>query len=141
MKGKREMNWKRLINRETISYGFFGVLTTLENLVLFRLLLKGNVAYQVANFITLIVVKLTAYLCNKNFVFHSRTGSWLELLKEFGRFVITRGFTMVLDYVCLILAVELLHMDPFISKCLITILVVVTNYFLGKNHVFLNKTE
>lgn len=136
-KCKREI-LKKAINRETILYTIFGMLTTIENIVLFKLLLLLKLNYQSANFLTLILVKLTAYVCNKNFVFRSRTESFTELLKEFGRFVVARGLTMLLDYFGLILFVEVFEFDVFISKCFFTVLVIVINYFVGKKHVFRN---
>lgn len=128
----------KVVNREIILYSIFGVLTSVENVALFKLLLIFNINYQSANFITLIIVKLTAYVCNKNFVFKSRTGSIWGLLQEFGRFVVARGLTMLLDYFGLIFFVEVLHFNVFYSKCFFTVLVIVANYFVGKKHVFKN---
>lgn len=127
---------KKLLNREILLYGIFGVLTSIENILLFRILLMCDLEYQLANFFTLIVVKLTAYICNKNFVFCSKTGSWAGLIAEFARFVVARGATMLIDYFGLILMVELLALNVFYSKCFITVLVIVINYFVGKKHVF-----
>ena len=95
----------KIINRETVLYGIFGVLTSLLNIALFKILLILSVEYKIANFFTLIVVKLVAYICNKNFVFQSKTGDWIELAKEFGRFIIARGTTMLIDYFGLIATV------------------------------------
>lgn len=131
---------EKIVSRETILYSLFGLLTSVENVALFKLLLILNWNYQTANFITLIIVKLTAYVCNKNFVFRSRTGSLWGLLQEFGRFVIARGLTMLLDYFGLIFFVEVLGFHVFYSKCFLTMLVIVINYFLGKKHVFKNAT-
>lgn len=126
----------KYINRETISYGFFGILTSILNVLLFQGLLILQVNYKAANLITLIVVKLTAYICNKLFVFQSKTESLFELIKEFIRFVIARGATMLIDYFGLIVMVEVWNCDKFISKCILTIIVIVLNYFIGKKHVF-----
>ena len=128
--------FNRLFNRKTILYTVFGVITSIENIILFKLLLYFMLEYKTANFITLVVVKLTAYVCNKNFVFRSKTGSWIGLAKEFGRFLVGRGATMLLDYFGLIFMVELLSLDVLFSKCLVTVAVIVINYFVGKNHVF-----
>ena len=84
----------------------------------------------------MIVVKLAAYICNKNFVFQSRTGSWIELIKEFGRFVVARGATMLIDYFGLITLVEICSLDKVLSKVFLTVLVIIINYFIGKKHVF-----
>lgn len=127
---------KKIFNQETVLYAIFGVLTSVENVLLFKVLLLVGWEYRIANFVTLVTVKLTAYICNKNLVFKSKTGSWTGLLKEFGRFVVARGATMLVDYFGLILLVEILHMDMLYSKCFLTVLVIVLNYFIGKKHVF-----
>ena len=126
----------KIVNRETISYAFFGVLTSVLNIVLFHILTEKQMDYKYANIITLIVVKLVAYVCNKNFVFQSKTENMFELCKEFVRFVIARGVTMLVDYFGLIAMVEILSMDQMISKCILTVVVIVLNYVLGKRHVF-----
>lgn len=126
----------KIINRETVLYGIFGVLTSLLNIALFKILLMLSVEYKIANFFTLIVVKLAAYICNKNFVFQSKTGNRMELAQEFGRFIIARGATMLIDYIGLIAFVEICGFDKMISKTFLTVLVVVINYFVGKKHVF-----
>ena len=128
----------KIINRETVLYGIFGVFTSLLNIALFQILLMLSVGYRTANFFTLVVVKLVAYICNKNFVFQSRTGNWIELAKEFGRFVIARSTTMLIDYFGLIVLVEICNFDKMISKIFLTILVIIINYFVGKKHVFKN---
>lgn len=64
-----------------------------------------------------------------------------ELIGEFTRFLIARGMTMLIDYLGLILLVEIFRADKFFSKCIVTILVIIINYFVGKKHVFLNTKE
>lgn len=128
--------WNKLVNRETILYGIFGVLTTLENIFLFKLLLLTAMPYTVANLITIIVVKLTAYVCNKNFVFKSKCENFVGLLKEFGRFVIARGATALIDYFGLILLVEIIKLPKMEGKIIVTVLVIIINYIVGKKAVF-----
>lgn len=126
----------KFINRETILYGIFGVMTSVLNVVLFSILLWLNMDYRIANFVTLVVTKLAAYVCNKNFVFKSKTGSWRNLAREFGRFLIARGATMVLDYIGLIMLVELARMNKLYGKIIVTVVVIIINYFVGKGYVF-----
>ncbi len=130
---------EKLINRETLLYGIFGVATTVLNIVLFKVLLLLSVEYKTANLITLVVVKLAAYVCNKKYVFCTKSENFGELLKEFGRFVIARGATAIIDYIGLILLVELLKMGKTPGKVIMTVVVVIVNYFLGKKHVFKKK--
>lgn len=131
--------FKKLVNKETILYSIFGVLTTVLNIGLYEVLIRFSMNYKMANFITLIVTKLVAYMVNKVFVFESKTENYLELIKEFGRFVVARGVTMLIDYFGLIMLVDYLGYNKSICKYITTILVVIINYFLGKKHVFVNK--
>ncbi|SDB53386.1 Putative flippase GtrA (transmembrane translocase of bactoprenol-linked glucose) [Pseudobutyrivibrio sp. YE44] len=135
----KEKILKKLVNRETMLYTIFGVLTSLQNIAMFAILLKLGMAYKVANIITLITVKLTAYLCNKNFVFKSHCANLWELTKEFARFVFWRGATMLLDYFGLIFLVEIVKMPELIGKVIMTVFVIAVNYVTGKRHVFKNK--
>ena len=148
LQGKTDMLWpdikrkkQKLINRETILYGIVGIGTSILNVLLFQGLVKLGVEYKIANIITLIVVKLAAYICNKNIVFRSHADTFVELTKEIGRFIIARGATMLIDYLGLIFLVEYLHIAKFSGKCLVTVLVIVLNYVIGKKHVFKNARE
>lgn len=132
---------KKLINKETKLYTIFGILTSIENVLMFDILVRLGMAYRIANIITLITVKLTAYLCNKNFVFKSHCKNFLELLMEFGRFVFWRGATMLLDYFGLIFLVEIVNMPKLIGKIIMTVFVIAVNYVTGKKHVFKNQPK
>lgn len=136
------MIWKKLksklINLETFLYAVFGVLTSILNVVLFRALLLTGMVYTAANLITLVVVKITAYICNKNFVFRSHCPDLVSLLREIERFIVARGATMLIDYFGLIILVEFFHIPKIPGKIAVTILVIVLNYIIGKKHVFKN---
>ena len=121
--------------RELVRYGFFGLATTLVNLGVYRLLLLVC-DYRISNLIALISSKLFAYYTNKRFVFHSRCGSGRELVKEMFRFVVSRGATGLLDYVGLIVAVEVFGFDRVYSKYVLLVVVIILNYILGKKVVF-----
>lgn len=127
---------KKLFNKEILLYITFGIITTILNILLFYILCKFGLKYFIANLITLIVVKIVAYICNKNFVFKSKCRNIIELIKEFIRFIIFRGLTLLIDYFGLIFLVEVLSFNKMPSKVFITILVVIINYITGKKHVF-----
>jgi len=130
---------KKIFSREFLSYGFFGILTTLLNLFLYHFLVVGGMDYVLANLITLVVVKLTAYVVNKVFVFRSKSPNFIALCKEFFMFVVTRGLTGLIDFFGLILAVELFGFDEIISKYVLQVVVIVLNYVFGKVLVFIKR--
>lgn len=131
---------KEMINRifknEVVLYIFFGVLTTLINIGLFYLLTKVGFLYIIANIIALLTAKTIAYLSSKFFVFKKRCDNRKELLFEIIIFIIFRSLTMFIDFFGLILLVELFSVDKMIGKVILTVVVIIINYFASKKVVF-----
>lgn len=128
----------KLINKETISYLFFGVLTTLVNLVTYKVC-SLFLSYVTSTVIAWIISVLFAYITNKLFVFNSRNFEFKYLCKEFTAFVTARLLSGAFDLGFMVFAVELLHMDDFIAKILTNVVVVIVNYFASKLLIFKNK--
>ncbi len=120
---------------ELIRYGLVGLSTTIINIAVYQGLLFV-LDYKIANIIALVASKTYGYLANKNIVFRSRTDSFTAFLRELMRFIFARGFTAVVDYFGLIMAVELFGFDKVISKYVIQVIVIILNYVLGKFMVF-----
>ena len=129
---------KDLINKhkEFIKYGFWGGVTTLLNLLLYWLLIKIGLDYTISNIITLIVIKTLCYFVNKIFVFKTKCKNKKDLSKEVIKYILSRLFTMALDYFGVILFVEVFRVDKIISKAIVLVLVVLINYFLCKKYVY-----
>lgn len=127
---------KKVFSREFITYGIFGVLTTLVNILLFRLGLELGIVYGIANLIAILGAKIFAYVTNKFFVFRHRCGSLKALLGEILRFVFARGFTGLVDFFGMLLAVELLHADEMLTKYILQVIVILLNYIFSKKLVF-----
>lgn len=128
----------KLINKykEFISYGIWGVVTTLLHILLFWILIKIGIKYYIANIITLITIKALAYIINKVFVFKSKCKNKKELVSEIIKYIISRLFTMIIDYIGLIILVEVFKMDEMIGKIIVLIIVVIINYILSKKYVY-----
>lgn len=118
------------------AYTMVGAITTIMNIGLFEGLCYIGIEYKTSNLITLILVKLAAYVGNKYWVFDSKCNSYLETILEFLRFMFWRLATMLIDFVGLIVLVEVFYVDAFFSKCFVTLLVIVVNYFASKYSVF-----
>ncbi len=130
----------RVVNREAVMYGIVGVGTSVLNVGLFKALTMTGMDYRAANLITLLIIKLTVYVLSKTVVFRTESETFGHLAREFGRYVLVRGGTMIIDYVGLILLVSYTAVDKTIAKIIATVVVVVVNYILGKMVVF-RKTE
>ena len=125
--------------REMIQYIIWGVLSAILNVGLFQILILGSVDYRIANLITIIVVKIFCYVTNKFFVFRTPYEGLKVLLKEMMAFIFARGVTSILDYVGVLVLVELVNCREMFSKCVMAVVVVVVNYLFSKFFVFKKK--
>lgn len=130
---------KKVLTKEVILYIIFGVFTTLVNLVSFFVMnsiFKWN--ENLSNFIAIVLAVLFAYITNKDLVFHSQAKTGKEKLQEFLKFILGRAFTMVIEF----LGGWLLFKTPIpkmISKLIVTVVVVILNFFISKLFAFKTK--
>ena len=122
-----------------IRYILVGITTTLINIGIYHGLLLLGVDYKISNVFAVVLCKIYGYAANKLIVFQSHCRNSRELLAEIGKYVLARGFSGLVDYFGLILAVEVLGLDEVISKYIIQAIVIIMNYVLGKFIVFRRK--
>lgn len=142
------MNFKGLIsklfNRETISYVFFGVLTTLVSIIsyeLVKLLLTGGgeltaLKMNIANVSSWVIAVSFAFVTNKFFVFNSKSVEARVLFKEITSFVGARIVSLVFEMVWMNVTVGLLHINDSIAKIGAQVGIVVMNYVFSKLFIF-----
>ena len=137
---------KKIWNKEVISYLIFGVLTTLVNIIISYLLkafchVEGNIASTIG----IICSILFAYFTNRKWVFHSEAHTVKDKWIEFGKFILGRVFTMVIEIVGVFVLNDVIHsfyemfndnMAYLINKVLITIIVIILNFFISKFFAF-----
>ncbi len=121
---------------EVLRYCLAGLITTVINLGGFQFLNALGLDYKISNAIALISCKVFAYAANKFYVFRSRSDSASEFFRELWRYITSRGLIGLLDYLLLLICVGLFHFDKTLSKYGIQVLVILANYYLGKNIVF-----
>lgn len=128
-------------HRETVSYLFWGGMTTLVNYTTYFLLTQRfDVYYAYANAIAWTVSVLFAYFSNKLFVFRSREWGW-KALRELWQMGAARIFSGLLEMGTLILFVEALHFPDGPVKIVVSVVVVVINYVLSKWIIFKPKQD
>lgn len=125
---------------EVISYLFFGVCTTLVNLVVYWVAVNVfHIHYLVATAIAWAFAVAFAYVTNRIFVFKSKArGTW-EILREIVSFVSCRVFSGVCEIVIMFMGVDLLGINDNVVKIICQVLVVVINYVLSKLIIFKKK--
>lgn len=127
---------KKILSKEVIFYIIFGVLTTIVNLLVFYILTHLHLDENLSNIIAILVAVLFAYFTNRKLVFNSTAITFKENLKEFYKFMLGRAFTMILEIVGFYLLFNILNIQEFISKLLITIIVIILNFFISKFFAF-----
>ena len=128
----------KVLTREVILYAVFGVLTTLVNLGSFYVMNTiWNWNENISNVIAILLAVLVAYITNKDLVFHSKAESAKEKLKEFFKFMLGRAFTMVIEFLGGLLLFQT-AIPIMISKCFVTVIVIILNFFISKFFAFAN---
>ncbi|MCI9296569.1 MAG: GtrA family protein [Lachnospiraceae bacterium] len=127
---------KITISREQRDYIIWGAASAVLNIGGFQLLIFMGADYKTANIITLIANRFFCYITNKIFVFRTKCDGWQQLIKEIVLFILARSVTLLMDYFGVVLLVEVIGIKSFISKAVLMVLVVLTNYLSGKWFVF-----
>lgn len=128
---------KKFLNPETISYLFFGVLTTLVNYVSYFILSSQlKIDYKISTVISWILAVLFAYITNKMWVFKSTSFNSEILFKEITAFLSARIVSGIFEFIWMLFTVEILKMNDLIAKLLANVFVVIMNYFFSKMFIF-----
>lgn len=146
-------NLKKLLNRETVSYLIFGVLTTVVNYVVFHLVyvtVLGGQYSVVANAVAFVAAVIFAFVVNKLFVFESKSWALAVLKKEIPPFVASRVASFGIEELGLLISEGLLHWNEVtvltlgatsidgvtLAKLALSVIVVILNYVFCKWFVF-----
>ena len=135
----KKINNLYLKYKHIVNYLFFGVLSTLINLVIYYVLTitilnpKNAIHLQIANIVSWIGAVIFAYITNRKYVFESKNK---KILKEFTSFFGARIITLLMDIVIMFIGVTLLKQDDKIFKIISQVVVIVSNYIFSKIFVF-----
>ncbi len=133
------MNIQKFLNKETIFYTIFGVLTTVVDFAAFALLhYIFNINEIISNTIAWILAVATAYITNKLFVFESKSFSFSVIKHELPSFILARVFSLIITDIFLAFA-SVVNMNMLLAKVLISVFVIVANYVFSKLFVFKKK--
>lgn len=130
---------KHFCTREVILYVVFGVFTTIVNLGSFYAMSSLlHINENLANFVAILLAVLFAYFTNRKLVFHTTSKGFKENFHEFLKFIAGRAVTMVVEWVGCFLLFKT-SLPNIISKCLVSVVVVILNYIISKFFTFKKK--
>lgn len=142
MKKQIKKIWDKLFTREMISYLIFGVLTTLVNLVIFKLCTSVlHIYYITANVIAWILAVIFAYVTNKLFVFNSKSWALKVVVREIISFGSARLLSLLFETGFIALCVEVLKLPKDPSKLAASVFVIIINYAASKLFIFKKKDQ
>lgn len=133
---------RELYNRykDLIPYLFFGVCTTIVNIVVYWLCAHVlGMGVMISTVTAWILAVLFAYFTNRKWVFHSEARGIECISKEIAAFFSCRLTTGVLDWLMMYVFVERLHFNDVLIKTIANILVIVLNYIASKWIIFRKK--
>ena len=132
------ISWYNKI-KEVLWYGFFGVLTTLINIISFYLLDKTGMNVYINNFIAWMLSVLFAFITNKLFVFSSKSLNKKIIIKEIISFFFFRILSLGIDMLGMYILISLININKMISKIIMNIIVIVANFIFSKMFIFKSK--
>lgn len=122
---------------EVVNYIIFGILTTVINILVFGMV--NNILglqYFVANVLAWIISVIFAFVTNKYFVFRSKDFKLKIWIKEGVVFFGARLVTGILDMGLMIILISFLNLNELVSKVIVNVIIIISNYFLSKLWVF-----
>lgn len=123
--------------KDIIAYLFFGMCTTLVNVIIYGICTRlFDLTVMPSTIIAWIFAVVFAYLTNRKWVFHSSATRTKEILKEVVAFFSCRLGTGVVDWVWMLVFVDVLHFNDVIMKFVANIIVIVLNYVTSKLVIF-----
>lgn len=128
--------------RHVLLYGIFGVLTTVVNIVVYWVMAHLlHLTTTPSTLIAWVVAVLFAYLTNRKWVFDSQAQGNKQILAELISFFLCRIATGVVDWLCMFVLVDLLHLNDVLIKAAANVLVIILNFIASKWLIFKKKEK
>lgn len=127
-------------HKSFILYVFFGVVTTLVNIITYYICTRGmNLGRSASNVIAWILAVTVAYITNRIWVFDSKVRSAKGLIREIISFFSCRVLTGILDITIMYVFVDILDVYDLLMKVISNGLVIIINFIASKLIIFKNK--
>lgn len=126
--------------KDIVLYLFFGVCTTLVNVIAYWICAHPlDINTMTSTIIAWVLAVLFAYITNRNWVFQSEAHTSKDILKEIISFFGCRFATGIVDWACMFIFVQLFCLNDIFVKVATNVLVVVLNYVASKIIIFRKK--
>ena len=123
-------------HRHFYLYAIIGVISTLVEFVVYALLYK-QIPYMWANVIGFHCGIICSFLLNRSFNFKKED----RVILRFTTFYLIQLFALALSSLILYLGVDLLHLNPLISKGLSIVVTALLPFFLNRSLTFSRRLD
>ena len=132
---------------QQISYVFFGVVTTIVNWGVFTFFINLNIPLIISNAVSWTMAVIVAFFTNRWWVFKSTVTGFLSVMNEGLAFIGSRILTGILE-LGLVPILVWIGLDGLIfntkgldAKILVSVAVVIGNYFISKVWIFKDRSQ
>ena len=141
IKEKLSLIWGKFVNRETISYLIFGVLTTLVDWISYAVFRHNGMNYRMATICCQAAAILFAYVTNKIKYSKPTISALYIFLRKWLSFFPHRIYSpSVFTYVAMIVMVDGMEIkQDMICKIVVSAISLVLNYICSKLFIFKKK--
>jgi len=133
--------FKKIVNRETITYVIAGVLTTIINFISYEGLYRLGIPNLTANAIAWVIAVTFAYIVNKKNVFVSKSDTIKDETVKITKFYGARIVTLVVEQLGMYIFIERLGFYRLLVKAALAVIVIILNYIFSKIYIFNKKQE
>lgn len=128
---------------QLIKYGFFGIVSTAFNLVLFYVMIKIGIHYIVTNIVSYSLAVILSYFLNDRYVFSNQNA--IENInaktKKLMKFSFIRVGVLAVDTTALAFFVDFIGIDIIFSRVILSFVLIMATYILNKAFVFTNNEK
>ncbi len=128
--------YKKLVNRETITYIIAGGLTTAVNFISYIGLCKMGMHFLTANVWAWVIAVSFAYVVNKLGVFLAKSSGLLDEAISIIKFFAARLITLGVEQLGMFYFVKKLHFHNLAVKAFLAVFVIILNYVFSKLYIF-----
>ena len=122
---------------DVIAYLFFGVVTTIVNIVVYAICAHVfGIETVISTAIGQVVSIIVAYLTNRKWVFKSQAHTAKAITREIVSFASARAATFILDMLIMFIFVDKMHLPDIPVKIASNIVVIILNYVASKLFIF-----
>ena len=122
---------------DIILYLFFGVCTTLVNIISYWIASHIiELTVLTSTILAWLLAVLFAYATNRKWVFHSSATNSIAIIRELSYFITCRVATGAVDMACMWIFVEKMCFNDIIIKLGANVLVIILNYIASKLIIF-----